>query len=115
MENDLKNYIDKLVAECLNHEVFNSLDEDAKKTKTKEIKRFLQLLIFQSLIDNLAPHQLEELNTLDFSDPNTDTKVAEMSASIPNFGLLVQAELEQAVKNIQDTGEIPETFHIEPV
>lgn len=109
MEEDFKKFIGKLISECLQSESIKSLDLEQQRTKITEIQKYLQIVVFETLIDNLAPHQIRDLDNLDFSDPETDIKIAEMSATIPNFGLLLQTKLQQEADQIKATGTIPDS------
>lgn len=100
MDQELTNYIDKLVAECMSIEAFAQLSEQDKEDYSAAVKRQLQIVIFQTLLDNLTPYQLREIENLDFADPASDIKVAELSGSIPNFAILLHDALDQEVQKI---------------
>ena len=104
MEAEILRFLNNLITECLNAEVFASLTEEEKSEKAQELQKHFNHQIFQTLLDNVTQFQLEELEALDFSDPDSGKKIAEITASIPNFAVILQIKLQAESEKIKQTG-----------
>lgn len=66
-------------------------------------------LIFETLLKNLNESQLNELQAYpDLGTEEAQGKIAQMSATIPEFIVILQEKFDQTVEEIGRTGRIPE-------
>lgn len=72
-------------------------------------------LIFDTLLRSLNDDQIAELNALpDLGSEEAQNKIAQFSASVPNFIFILQDRLEKVSAQIAQSGKIPEPASQEP-
>lgn len=95
MEQQVEEYLNNLVAECMQTPAYAILPEDQKAQIGQNLHNHFNQLMINTLVDQLNDAQLMELDQIDVESPQMEEKLFEYASEIPEF----MSILEQALKN----------------
>jgi hypothetical protein len=90
-QQDIEQYINKYIEECLNAPSFISLNEEQKNQVKQQLGEYFNQLIIETLINNLSLDQLQLF-----------------AAQIPGFLMILEEQVKKSTESIKQTGQIPQ-------
>ena len=103
----MQDYLNNLVNKCLSSSYFSALSEDEKAKVGEKIQNHFSNIVFDNLIDNLTPEQVNEVKDMDLKDPQMIRKLQLFAAGIPGFIFTLQEKLNDEATRISQTGHVP--------
>jgi|SRR3989344_8969113 len=109
MDQDIEQYLNKYIEECLNSPGFSALNEEQKVEAQKQLEEYFNQLILETLINNLSQDQMNQLGQdADFESPETLDQLQLFAAQIPGFLMILEEQLKKSAESIKQTGQIPQ-------
>ncbi len=102
MDQQLTQLLDGLADQVLASPQYQNLPEDQKSDKKTEILDNLNSVILDTLVDNLTDAQVVELQNIEPTSPDMETKIEEYSSTIPDFLNILQTKLTEKVEELKN-------------
>lgn len=99
IEQKFNEYIDKLIAQVV---------AVVPQVPAPQLKNYFFSVIIDTVIDNLDGEQLTEAEKLNPSSPDFPDKIAEYTATMPDFLSQAEKNLLQAAELVKTSGKLPE-------
>ncbi len=107
MDQQIEEYLNKLIEDILNSSHFAGFSEASKQELRQKVESYFYRVSLDAMIENLSDEQLQGMEKMDPNSPDTEEKLTVLSAQIPNFAETLQKALEDAAEEIKKTGQVP--------
>lgn len=107
MDQQIDEYLDKFVEDCLSSTVFSGKSDEEKNNLREKLRIYLEGVILHTLVDNLNLEQLERFNNVDPNSDQVPAVVEQLAAEVPGFMDLADEAFKKEVESIKQTGQIP--------
>lgn len=104
---NIDEYIDGLVAQCLQAPGIVNLPPDQKSEFTKDVEDYLTQVLLEALVNKLNSEQLSQIENLEPASPEMAEKVQQLAAQIPGFANELENKFHAAVTYIKQNSQIP--------
>lgn len=105
---NIDEYIDGLVAQCLQAPGIVNLPPDQKNEFAKDVEDYLTQVSLEALVNKLNSEQLSQIEKLEPASPEMIAKVQQLSAQIPGFADELEKKFQATVAYIKQNSKIPE-------
>lgn len=106
---NIDEYINGLVAQCLQAPGIVNLPQDQKDQFAGEVESYLSQVALEVLVNRLNSEQLSQIENLDPSSPEMAEKVQQLAAQVPGFADELEKKFQEAVNYIKQNSKIPAT------
>lgn len=97
----IESYIESLVLKVLQTQSMGNLDEGQRGEYTQKLRDHFNEVIFETLLNNLSPEQLNTLKNLGLGSIQAQNKIEEYSSLIPSFSTKLENALNQEVEKFK--------------
>lgn len=108
MDEQIQQFIDNKVGECLQDPQFANLPEDQKNNLKERIYTYLYKSMILALIEQLNDAQVMAIKDLELESPEMEEKLQQFSAEIPGMAFVLEDKLNEEALKIKQTGSVPE-------
>lgn len=105
---NIDEYINGLVAECLQAPGIVNLSPDQKNEFAQQVQSYLSQVTIETLVNRLNGEQLSQIENLDPTSPEMAEKIQQLAAQIPGFADDLEKKFQEAVSYIKQNSKIPE-------
>lgn len=106
---NIDEYFDGLVAECLQAPGIVNLPPDQKNEFAQRVQDHFSQVTLKTLIDKLDSEQLSQIENLDPTSPEMAEKIQQLAAQVPGFADDLEKKLQEDVAYIKQNSQIPAT------
>lgn len=107
MDQQIDEYINNFIDDCLGSEHFVNKSDDEKGQLRERLATHLQGVVLHTLVDNLNMDQLERFNNIDPNSDDAPVEVEKLASEVPDFITMVDEVLKKEVESIKESGNVP--------
>ncbi|MDD5416267.1 MAG: hypothetical protein PHE48_04715 [Candidatus Daviesbacteria bacterium] len=101
-DQQINEYIEGLVSDCINSPVFVSLSPDRKQQMTDSIRDHLYKVIAEIVIGALDKEQFSQIEHLEPGSVEMANKIQDFASKIPNLHKIIEDRLTREVEGIKN-------------
>ncbi|MDD5147759.1 MAG: hypothetical protein PHV63_04415 [Candidatus Daviesbacteria bacterium] len=101
-DQQINEYIEGLVSDCINSSVFVNLSPDRKKQTTDSIRDHLYKVITEIVIGALDKEQFSQIENLEPGSVEMTDKIQDFASKIPGLHKIIEDRLAQEVADIKN-------------
>ena len=102
MDEKFDAYIQTLVLEVLSSSSFANLTDEQKNTAIEKIQAYFSSVVFDTLIDNLTPEQLESIKDMSLESPEMEEKLEELGSQVPFLASKIEENLGKEAEKLKN-------------
>lgn len=105
---NIEQYLDNLVAECLQAPAVAVLPQEEKSAFAQQIRDHFYQVALEVLVDKLTEEQFKQIENLDPLSPEMVEKIQILSAQVPGLAGDLEKKLQQDVEFIKQNSKLPQ-------
>lgn len=106
---NIEEYINGLVAECLQAPGLSSLPLDQKEEFSKQLEEYFYQTAFEVTVEKMTGEQFSQIENLEPGSPEMIEKVQVLAAQVPGLADDLEKKLQEDVAYIKQNSNIPAT------
>ena|SRR3990167_357938 len=104
---NIEEYINSLVAECLLAPEIINLPQEQKDAFTKQIQDRFSEVTLEVLVNRLSSEQFSQIENLTPGSPEMVEKIQQLAAQVPGLAVDIEKKLQEDVSYIKQNSKIP--------